>query len=106
MWYDACIMTSDEIRTLGSLSRIALSDDEVETFNQEIEAIVAYVSVVKNIASGVEAQAQAQALGVRYNVLRTDVVTNTPGQYTEAMLAAMPKTTGQFLAVKKILKQD
>jgi aspartyl/glutamyl-tRNA(Asn/Gln) amidotransferase C subunit len=96
-------MTKDEIRTLGSLSRIALSDAEVETFNQEIDSILEYVSVVTKIA---EADTKAEpAVGVRYNVLREDAVTNTPGSYTKAMLAEMPKTNGQYLSVKKILKQ-
>jgi aspartyl/glutamyl-tRNA(Asn/Gln) amidotransferase C subunit len=95
-------MTKEEIRTLGSLSRIALSDAEVETFNQEIDSILEYVGVVKDIASGEE---DTKSLGARYNVLRPDAVTNTPGQYTDVMLAAMPDTNGQFLAVKKILKQ-
>ena len=103
MWYDAGIMTKEEIRTLGRLSRIALSDAEVETFNLEIDAILDYVSAVKDIAAGEHAQ---KTLGVRYNVLRTDMVTNIPGYYTDDMLAAMPKTNGQFLAVKKILKQE
>lgn len=103
MWYDACIMTTEEIRTLGNLSRIALTEKEVETFNQEIDSIIEYVSAVKNI---VGSKAETKLLGARYNVFRTDVVTNTPGQYTEVMLAGMPATSGQFLAVKKILKQD
>lgn len=96
-------MTKEEIRNLGSLSRIALTEQEIAVFNQEIDAILEYVSVVKNIAG---TDSDSKSLGVRYNVLRTDEVTNTPGQYTEAMLKAMPKTQGQFLAVKKILKQD
>lgn len=103
MWYDAVIMTKEEIRTLGSLSRIALTDQEVEVFNQEIDSILEYVSTVKNI---VGSAAETKSLGARFNVLRADVVTNTPGEYTKAMLAEMPKTNGQFLAVPKILKQD
>lgn len=96
-------MTTDEIRTLGRLSRIALEDNEVDTFNQEIDAILEYVSAVKDIAAN---EGNTTALGARFNVLRRDAVTNLPGQYTEDILAGMPKTTGQFLAVKKILKQE
>lgn len=103
MWYDARIMTKDEIKVLGALSRIALSEAEIETFNQEIDAILEYVSVVKNIAMGEENT--MQSVGARFNVLRADVVTNMPGMYTDALLAAMPKTNGQYLSVKKILKQ-
>lgn len=96
-------MTTDEIRTLGRLARISLTDNEVESFNQEIDAILNYVSVVKDIAAD---EGDITDLGVRFNVLRTDVVTNVPGQYTERILAEMPKKNGQFLAVKKILKQE
>jgi len=95
-------MTKDEIRNLGSLSRIALSDAEVEVFNQEIDSILEYVSIVKDIAATEDAPLN---LGARHNVFRPDAVTNTPGQFTRDMLAAMPKTNGQFLSVKKILKQ-
>jgi aspartyl-tRNA(Asn)/glutamyl-tRNA(Gln) amidotransferase subunit C len=96
-------MTKEEIRTLGNLSRIALSEQEVEVFNQEIDSILEYVSVVKNIAGSAP---ETKSLGARFNVLRADVITNTPGEYTEAMLRGMPATSGQFLAVKKILKQE
>jgi len=103
LWYDALIMTKEEIRTLGSLSRIALTEQEVEVFNKEIDSILEYVSAVKNIAGSAP---DTKSLGARFNVLRTDAITNTPGEYTKAMLAGMPATSGQFLAVKKILKQD
>ena len=96
-------MTKEEIRNLGSLSRIALSEAEVESFNQEIDSILEYVSVVKNIAAEGN---ETKTLGVRFNVLRSDEITNTPGSFTADILASMPKTDGQFLSVKKILKQN
>jgi hypothetical protein len=37
-------------------------------------------------------------------VLRADVVTNQPDQYTKAALAAMPQTAGRHLLVKRIMK--
>ena len=102
MWYDAVIMTTDEIKNLGSLARIALSDAEAVTFNKEIDAILEYVSVVKDITAG--ATSEVNALGARYNVLRSDTITNTPGQYTEDILRNMPQVEGRYLSVKKILK--
>lgn len=93
-------MTIDDIRKLGTLARIALSPDEEKTLNQEIDAILEYVSVVKTIAGE---NTQAHNVGARYNVLRTDEVTNMNGEYREQILAAMPKTDGDYLVVKKIL---
>ena len=96
-------MTKEEILHLGNLSRLALSPAEVDTFSTEIDAILADVGTVKDIVAD---EATAPMVGPRHNVLRTDRVTNEPGQYTETLLAAMPKREGQFMSVKKILNQD
>ncbi|MES2748863.1 MAG: Asp-tRNA(Asn)/Glu-tRNA(Gln) amidotransferase subunit GatC [Patescibacteria group bacterium] len=93
-------MTIDEIRNLGTLARIALSDEEAATLNQEIDSILAYVSAVTTMAGE---PATTHQVGARINVLRSDVITNTPGEYRKRMLAAMPKTDGDYLVVKKIL---
>lgn len=95
-------MNRDDILHLGELSRIALTDDEVSTFEKELPAIVSYVSTVSDIASD-EADTAPQ-VGARYNVLREDVITNQPEQYTEKILAEMPDKKGRHMQVKKILK--
>jgi aspartyl-tRNA(Asn)/glutamyl-tRNA(Gln) amidotransferase subunit C len=95
-------MTKEEIKKLGTLSRIALTEAEVESFSKEIDAILDYVSVVKDIA----ADSTVPTVGVRYNVLRPDEVVHQSGTYTESILKAMPKTNGQYLSVKKILQQS
>jgi aspartyl-tRNA(Asn)/glutamyl-tRNA(Gln) amidotransferase subunit C len=96
-------MTKEEIKKLGSLSRIALSEKEIESFITEIDAILEYVSTVKDIVS---ATGSNQVLGAKFNVLRPDVVIHESGEYTEKILQAMPKTNGQYLSVKKILQQS
>ncbi len=93
-------MTIEEIRNLGTLARIALSDAEAVTLHKEIDSILDYVSTVTSIAGE---HRDIKTVGARYNVLRNDEITNTPGAYRERLLAAMPKTDGDFLVVKKIL---
>jgi aspartyl-tRNA(Asn)/glutamyl-tRNA(Gln) amidotransferase subunit C len=95
-------MTKEEIVHLGTLSRLALSTEEVDAFLTDIDAILAYVSTVTGIAG----DAPEKSLGARYNVLRPDVVTNEPGYFTEALLAAAPHTSGKYVAVKKIIDQS
>lgn len=97
-------MTKDEILHLGTLSRIALSPDEVDKFSTEIDAILEYVSTVKNIVA--DDSNSEPMVGARYNILRADEVTNEPGEYTEKLLSAMPQRDGQYMLVKKILNQD
>lgn len=99
-------MTHDDITHLGNLSRIALTSAEVTDFTHEIDAILAYVSVVTTIAASGNSAKATPHVGVRYNVLRPDQITETAGSHTEALLAAMPALEGQYLSVKKILQQS
>jgi aspartyl/glutamyl-tRNA(Asn/Gln) amidotransferase C subunit len=96
-------MTKEDIMQLGELSRIALSPTEIERLQTEIDSIVAYVSTVRDIAEG---EVLGAVVGARYNVLRPDMVTTTPGAHTETLLKAMPHRDGQFMSVKKILNQN
>ena len=98
------IMKKEEIINLAKLSRIKLTETEVEALESELSSIVEYVSVVSDIAAG-EADT-APVLGARYNVLRKDETTNEPDQYTNDLLAEMPATEGRHMLVKKILKNE
>ncbi len=95
-------MTKDEITQLGSLARIALTPTEIDTFQSEIDSILAYVSTVKDMAAD---ETLGSDVGVRFNVLRPDEVTTVAGEHTETLLQAMPHREGQFMSVKKILNQ-
>lgn len=97
-------MTKEEIEHLARLARVALTPEEVVSYQTQLSSILEYVSVVNSItAAGGE---DAPQVGEHFNVLRTDVVTNEPEQYTEALLEAMPEREGRFMKVKKILQQD
>ena len=102
-WYDAR-MTKDEIETLGRLSRIALTEDEKQAFAGEIEAILNYVSTVKEIAA--DDVALTPAIGRVANVMRSDEITNDRGEYADILTAAFPDRSGNYLVVKKILSND
>lgn len=95
-------MNRDDILHLSELSRIALKEEEVTNLEKELSAIMSYVGKVNDIAAD-EADSEPQ-VGARFNVLRNDVVTNDPGEFTEDILREMPHTQGRHLKVKKILK--
>lgn len=96
-------MTKDEVIHLSNLSRITLSEKEMDTFPSEIAAIVDYVGVVKNIVGN---EQSVTGVGARYNVLRADEVTHEPGSYTETLLEAAPRRQNEYVVVNKILQQD
>lgn len=96
-------MTIEEIKHLGALSRLSLTDEEALAFSKEIDAILAYVGQVATVAGD---GSLIKEPGVTYNVLREDEITVAPGTYTEALLAAAPLTEGPYVSVKKIIAQD
>lgn len=93
-----------DIEQLASLARIRLTDDELEQLASELPAIVEYVSVISDLTS--EDETAEPVAGAVHNVLRADVVTNEPEQFTADMIKEMPRSNGRFLAVKKILQTD
>lgn len=92
-----------EIKHLASLSRIRITDGEAQALKHDIDAVLAYVSVVSEITS---TDSDTPNVGARSNVFRKDEVTNTPGSYSAALLAEAPAREGDYLKVKKILNQD
>jgi len=100
-YYNA--MEKEDIRHLASLSRIAVTDDEVVAFQAEIGSILDYVSKIQGMVSTVK---ESKVPGAVFNKMRADVVTNEPGTYTDAILQEMPAREGDFLKVKKILIAD
>ena len=101
MWYDAAMERKD-IEHLASLSRLSLTETEIERFRGEADAILEYVNAVKEMAL----TPRAPAVGAHPNPLREDVVTNEPNSYTEALLEALPKRAGRHALVKRIISAD
>jgi len=96
-------MNKDDILRLGELSRIRISDKEAESLGKDIDAVLAYVSVVNEITAE---EGMTKKTGAVYNVFREDVVTVEPGSHTEALLAEAPHVRNNRLVVKKILNTD
>lgn len=92
----------DDILRLGHLARIKIGDDEVDSLQRDISAVLDYVSVVNEIV----ADDISREPGALSNVFRPDVITNKPGTHTDVLLQAAPAVKDSFLVVKKILNND
>jgi len=97
-------MNKEDVQSLSKLARIRLTDEETENFSKDISSIVSYVSVIQGIVA--DDNEAGGKLGVRYNVFRSDVVTNQPDGYTDDLLREMPNSKDRYMVVKKILKTD
>lgn len=96
-------MKKEDIRQLASLSRIAVTDAEVDLFGTEISSILDYVGQIQELTSAVDEQ---KTPGAVYNKMRVDEVIHEPGTFTEAILQELPTREGNFMKVKKILTTD
>ncbi len=93
--------TIDEhlVRHIGKLSRIELSDEQVQTFCRQLADILEYFGKLAQLdTEGVEPMAHAAELD---NVLAEDVPAKglTPGQ----ALANAPDRDGDFFKVPKVI---
>ena len=93
-------VTADEVRRLAKLSRIKLTEEEVERFRSEIESILGYVSKLQDAdVSGVEPTSQVTGLT---NVTRPDEPRSF-GVTKEQLLELAPEQEDGYIKVRRVL---
>jgi aspartyl-tRNA(Asn)/glutamyl-tRNA(Gln) amidotransferase subunit C len=92
-------ISRDEVAHLARLARLALSDDELDSFAGQLDAILEHVSRIQAVdVTDVEA---TDSPLTSVNVTRPDVV--EPGLTQEEALAQAPKSAEGRFAVPRIL---
>jgi len=95
------LMNKEKVLNLAKLARIELADGEAESLSSEFDAILKYVSEVKDVANDQHSN-NLENVGV-FNVMREDANPHESGIYTEKILAQAPSREGDYIKVKKIL---
>jgi aspartyl-tRNA(Asn)/glutamyl-tRNA(Gln) amidotransferase subunit C len=91
-------LSRDEVAKVALLSRLQLTDDELNRMTDQLGAILGYVERLSEVdTEGIEPMAHAIE---RTNVFRDDV--ETPMLPRDAALANAPKTDGQYFLVPQI----
>jgi len=90
-----------DIEKLASLARIDITPEEAEAFLTEIEPILSYVALVKNVSGTTHTDTQ---IGLVKNVMREDSHPHESGLYTKDILAQAPRTDSGYIQVKKIFE--
>lgn len=85
----------DEVRRIAKLAALDLSEEEIERYQGDLDAILAYVSQIQQTDLG-EVSEELDPERAE-NALRDDVV--TPGLTREQALANAPHTDGEFFRV-------
>jgi aspartyl-tRNA(Asn)/glutamyl-tRNA(Gln) amidotransferase subunit C len=91
-------ISNDEIKKLGDLARIDVSEAEAEEFKKDLDSILAYVDMVQKADVG-----DVEENHMVKNVVREDENMIPAGTHTEDILREAPDTKNGFIKVKKIL---
>jgi len=92
-------LTTDEVRHIARLARLALSDEEVERYRDQLSGILDHFNVLNDIDTS-DVPPTAQSLDLT-NVTRPDVL--RPSMPTEDVLANAPRVEGGYLRVRAVL---
>ena len=93
-------LSNDDVLKLARLSRLTLTDDEIDQFSNEISAILAYVEQLQGVdLSDYEPTSQVTGLT---NVTRPDVE-KSYGPTADDLLKNVPAKEGGHIKVKRML---
>lgn len=92
-------MNRDDIQKLAELSRLSLTDAQVDEYQKDFEGILGHINTLKDVnITNLEPERQ-----VNTNVMRDDQDAYAPGQFTQDLLSAAPERDADFVKVQKIL---
>ena len=94
-------LSKQEVLKVGALSRIRLSEAEVEKFTTQLSSILGYVDKLRELQTR-DVPPLAHALPLQ-NVLRNDEP--HAGLTTEQALAGAPEAAGDFFRVPRVLDE-
>jgi len=95
-------ITRDEVAHLATLSRLALTDEELDRFAGQLDVIIGAVARVQEVAAaGIPPMTHAADLS---NVFRDDVV--TPCLSADVVLSQAPAAEDGRFKVPRILAED
>jgi aspartyl-tRNA(Asn)/glutamyl-tRNA(Gln) amidotransferase subunit C len=94
-------LSRNEVLKVGALSRIRLTDAQVDRLASQLSSILEYVDKLRELATD-DVEPLAHALPI-HNVLRTDEP--RPGLAPEQALAGAPESDGDFFRVPKVLDE-
>lgn len=93
-------ISREEVRHIALLSRVGLTDEEVDCFRDQLSNILENFEILKKVDT-TDVPATGHAMEMT-NILRPDDV--TPSLPASEALANAPKRDGDFVRVKAVLE--
>ena len=90
----------DTVKRIARLARVRVTDDELETYQGELNAILGFVEQLDEVdVSGVEAMTSVTPMALR---MREDKISD--GGYAERIVANAPLSEDNFFMVPKVVE--
>jgi len=89
----------EDIAKLAKLARIAINDEEKESFVKEIDSILAYVDQIQEISNITTQNSNGEVI----NVFREDESPHESTLFSKEIILAAPEKEDGFVKVKKII---
>ena len=96
-------ITSDDVRKVAKLCRLAIPEDDIEKYSNQLEGILEYIAQLERVDT-VNVPPTTRAVEV-VNVLREDTVVSSPAEVRDKILDLAPQREGEFFRVPKILSE-
>ena len=94
-------ITAEDVRKVAKLARLDLPEEQIDTYTQQLEKIIAYVAQLELInTNGIPSTTRAVEV---VNVTRNDFVSTD--KLREDLLDQAPQREGDFYKVPKILTE-
>ena len=95
------MISREDVAHVARLARLALTDAELETMREQLNAILAHIDALKAVdTTGIDPTSHAVP---QFNVMREDEP--RPCLPVEAMLANAPDRAGDFFRVPRIIEE-
>ncbi len=93
-------LTKKEVEHLARLSRLALTQEEIETYSTQLSSVLGYVSQLKEVdTAGVEYRYQVEGLS---NTMDKDEVDPSDEGTRNRIIDSFPDRAGDLLKVKSV----
>lgn len=93
-------MNKEDIQTLADLSRINLTESEIDSYSKDFEGILNYISTLTLVTIDKKIEIENSA---NINYLREDDESYSSGEFSNDLLEAAPETQDKLIKVQKIL---
>lgn len=95
-------MNSEDIKKLADLSRLNLTETDIENYKKDFNGILEYINTLKDISVS-QTDEQNREDTPHVNILREDDDSYVSGEYTDVLISAAPEREGDYIKVNKVL---